>query len=96
MESKVWTSDAACGVRPITVNAGSPTVVEGVDPDITRPPAGSLALSQREKRRRVAKQCSVFYLIHFLTRRGDAGAAHASDRTIDTLHAVDLAPANTS
>ena len=37
------------------VDAESPTVVEGVDPDITRPPAASLTLSQREKRRRVAE-----------------------------------------
>ena len=60
-----------------SLDAVSPTVVAGVDANISHALAGSLALSQSEKRRRDVNQCSVFYSIHFLTRRGAATAVHA-------------------
>ena len=82
-------------IELVGVDAVSPTTVLGEDADISHAPAGSLTLSQREKRRRVVYQCSVFYTIHFLTRRGGATAEHAFV-SVDPLHAVDLALASHS
>ena len=70
LESRRWTIDAACGDRPITLDAVSPTTVLGEDADIGHTPAGGLTLSQNEKRRRDGYQLSVFYSINNLTRKG--------------------------
>eukprot|EP01048_Picozoa_sp_COSAG05_P044058 COSAG05_NODE_24745_length_222_cov_242.373984_2_plen_61_part_01 len=59
LESRRWTTDAACGDRPITLDAVSPTTVLGEDADIGHTPAGGLTLSQNEKRRRDGYQLSV-------------------------------------
>ena len=75
----IWTTDAACGPRPITLDAVSPTTVLGEDADIGHTPAGGLALSQNEKRRRDDYQLSVFYTTYFRTTSGSGARTACID-----------------
>eukprot|EP01048_Picozoa_sp_COSAG05_P006810 COSAG05_NODE_459_length_9617_cov_12.484661_12_plen_120_part_00 len=62
-----------------TLDAVSPTTVLGEDADIGHTPAGGLALSQNEKRRREGYQLSVFYTTYFRTSSGSGARTACID-----------------